>query len=64
MNLRFNRIIIIELYDIRNIAGKGFEKGDPGEKNVPPCLKKNVNHVHRWKWKVTSTTLVVTQVLS
>ena len=28
------------------------------------CLKKNVNHVHHWKWKVTSTTLVATQVLS
>ena len=39
MNLRFNRIIIIELYDIRNIAGQGFEKGDPGEKNVPQIEK-------------------------
>ena len=33
-NLRFNWIIIIELYDVRNIAGQGFEKGDSGEKIV------------------------------
>ena len=38
-NLRFNQIIIIELYDVMNISGQGFEKGDPGEKTVPRIEK-------------------------
>jgi hypothetical protein len=25
----------MELYNIRNIAGQGIERGDPGEKTVP-----------------------------
>ena len=39
MNLRFNWIIIIELYDVGNIAGLGFEKGDPDEKTLPRIIK-------------------------
>jgi hypothetical protein len=39
MNLRFNWIIIIELYDVRNIAGLGFEKGDPDEKTMLRIIK-------------------------
>jgi hypothetical protein len=32
-------IIIIELYDVGNIAGLGFEKGDPDEKTLPQIIK-------------------------
>jgi hypothetical protein len=35
VNLRFNWIIIMELYNVRNIAGQGIERGDPDEKTVP-----------------------------
>jgi hypothetical protein len=38
-NLRFNWIIIVELYNIRNMAGQGIERGDPGEKNVPRMVR-------------------------
>jgi hypothetical protein len=39
MNLHFNWIIIIELYDVGNIAGLGFEKGNPDEKTLPQIIK-------------------------
>ena len=39
-HLRFNWITIIELYDARNIAGRVFEKGDPGEKKNVPRIEK------------------------
>jgi hypothetical protein len=38
-NLRFNWIIIMELYNVRNMAGQGIERGDPGEKNMPRMVK-------------------------
>ena len=41
-NLRFNWIIIIELYDVSNIAGQVFEKGDHGE-------KKNVLRIEKYR---------------
>ena len=38
-NLRFNWIIIMELYNVRNMAEQGIERVDPGEKNVPQMVK-------------------------
>ena len=29
----------MELYNVRNIAGQGIERGDPGEKTVPRMVK-------------------------
>jgi len=29
----------MELYNVRNIAGQGIERGDPSEKNVPRMVK-------------------------
>jgi hypothetical protein len=29
----------MELYNVRNIARQGIERGDPGEKNMPRMVK-------------------------
>ena len=29
----------MELYNVRNMAGQGIERGDPGEKTVPWMLR-------------------------
>ena len=35
----FNWIIIMELYIVRNMAGQGIKRRDPGEKTVPRMVK-------------------------
>ena len=37
--MRFNWIIIMELYNIRNMAGQGIERGDADEKTVPRMVR-------------------------
>jgi hypothetical protein len=29
----------MELYNVRNMAGQGIERGDPGEKTVPRMVR-------------------------